>query len=73
MEEASTTSRWKFPSLIDPGEFLDQLETVMRVFEYKDIPDEKKVKLVGLELRQYASTQWANVLSKKAKKGKGKI
>jgi len=27
---------------------------VERVFEYKDIPDDKKVKLVALKLRKYA-------------------
>ena len=39
----------------------------------RDISDEKKVKLIALKLRKYASTWWANVLSKRAKKGKGKI
>jgi len=28
---------------------------VERVFDYKDIPDKKKVKLVALKLRKYAS------------------
>jgi len=52
---------------------LDWLQTVERVFDFKDIPEEKKVKLVALKLRRYASTWWANVVAKRAKKGKGKI
>jgi len=49
------------------------MNTVERVFEYKDIPDDKKVKLVALKLRRYASIWWNNILSKRARKGKGKI
>jgi len=41
-----------------------------RAFDCKDILDEKKVKLMALKLRKYASTWWANVLVKRAKKGK---
>jgi len=62
-----------FEGELDPDEFMDWLQTMERGFDYKDIPDEKKVKLVALKIRKYASTWWANVLSKKAKKGKGKI
>jgi len=46
---------------------------VERIFNFKDIQDEKKEKLMALKLRKYASTWWANVLSKRAKKGKSKI
>ena len=44
-----------------------------RVFEYKDIPDDKKVKLVALKLRKYASIWWANLVATRVRKGKGKI
>ena len=53
--------------------FLDWLSTIERVFEYKDILDYKKVKLVALKLHRYASLWWNNVLSKRARKWKGKI
>ena len=63
----------EFGGKLDPDEFLDWLQTVERVFDFKDIPDEKKVKLVALKLRRYASAWWANVVGKRDKKGKGQI
>jgi len=44
----------EFEGKLDPKEFLDWLHTVERIFEYKDIPNDKKVKLVALRLRKYA-------------------
>jgi len=49
------------------------MNTVERVFEYKDVSDDKKVKLVALKLCKYASIWWSNVVSKRARKGKDKI
>ena len=45
----------EFEGKLDPEEFLDWLHTVERVFEYKDVPDDKKVKLVSLSLGKYES------------------
>jgi len=39
----------EFEGRLDPDEFLEWLQTVKRVFEYKDIPKDKKVKLVALK------------------------
>jgi len=58
---------------MDPDSFLDWLRTVERVFDYKDVPHEKKVKLMALKLRKYASIWWANLVAKRARKGKAKI
>jgi hypothetical protein len=63
----------EFEGQLNPDDFLDWLSTVERVFEYKDIPDDKKVKLVALKVHKYASIWWNNVLSKRARKGKGKV
>jgi len=63
----------EFEGHLDPDLFLDYLRTVERVFDYKDVPEEKKAKLVALKLRKYASIWWANVVAKRAKKGKAKI
>jgi len=52
---------------------LDWLQTAERIFDYKDIPKGKKVKLVALKLQKYASIWWANLVAKRVRKGKGKI
>ena len=63
----------EYEGKLDPEEFLDRLHTVERVFEYKDIPEEKKVKLVALRLRKYASLWWTNLCAKRARERKTKI
>jgi len=45
----------EFEGELDPDEFLGWLQTVERIFEYKDIPEDRKVKLVAVRLRKYAS------------------
>ena len=40
----------EFEGRLDPDEFLGWLQTVERVFEYKDVPEDKKVKLAALKL-----------------------
>lgn len=45
----------EFEGRLDPDEFLEWINTVERVFEYKEVPDNKKVKLVALKLHKYAS------------------
>ena len=55
----------EFEGKLDPEEFLDWRHMVERVFEYKDIPEEKKVKLVALRLRKYASLWWTNLCAKR--------
>ena len=63
----------EFEGQLDPDIFLDWLQMVERVFEYKDILEGKKVKLVALKLRKYASIWWSNVVYKRVRKGKSKI
>ena len=63
----------EFEGWLDPNEFLEWLQTVERVFEYRDVPQDKKVKLVALKIRKYASFWWENVIKKRAKQGKSKI
>jgi len=45
----------EFEGKLDIEEFLDRLHTVECVFKYKDVQEDKKVKLVALRLRKYAS------------------
>ena len=63
----------EFEGQLNLDDFLDWLSTVERAFEYQDIPDDKKVKVIALKLRRYASIWSNNILSKRARKGKGKI
>jgi len=63
----------EFEGKLDPEEFIDWLNTVERVFEYKDIPDDKKVKLVALRLRKYASLWSTNLNAKRLRERKAII
>ena len=63
----------EFEGQLDPEEFLDWLHTVERVFEYKDISDDKKVKIVALRLRKYASLWWTNLNAKRLRERKSNI
>ncbi|VFQ85558.1 unnamed protein product [Cuscuta campestris] len=56
-----------FEGKSDPDEFLEWLETVERVFDFKEVSDEKKVKLVALKFRKYASTWWSNIKTKRSR------
>ena len=63
----------EYEGKLDPEKFLDWLHTVERVFEYKDIPEDKKVKLVALRLHKYASLWWTNLSTKRVRERKSKI
>ncbi|VFQ77859.1 unnamed protein product [Cuscuta campestris] len=62
-----------FESKNDPDEFLEWLETVERVFDFKDVLEDKIVKLVALKLRKYASTWWTNTSTKRRREGKAPV
>ena len=40
-----------FKGKLHPDEFFDWLQTVERVFEYKEILEEKKVKIIAVKLK----------------------
>jgi len=63
----------EFEGKLNPEEFRDWLSTVERVFEYKDVPKDKKVKLVALKLRKYASLWWTNLCANRVRNRKEKI
>ena len=63
----------EFEGKLDPAEFLDWLYAVGRVFEYKDVPDDKKAKLVALRITKYAFVWWTNYSSKQLRERKQKI
>ena len=51
--------------------FLDWLYTVDRVFDYKELSDERKVKLVAIKLKGSSSLWWENLKKRKGSTGKG--
>jgi len=63
----------EFKGRLDPDEFLEWLQVVERAFEFKEIPEDKKVKLVALKLRSFASLWWTSLLAKRVRQGKRKI
>jgi len=63
----------EYEGKLDPEEFLDWLHMMERVFEYKDVPEDRKVKLVALRLRKYASLWWTNLCAKRVRERKTKI
>lgn len=63
----------EFQGRLQPEEFLDWLSAVEKFFEYKEIPEIQKVKLVATRLRGYASSWWDKVQEMRLRKGKPKI
>jgi len=63
----------EFEGKLAPYEFFEWLQTVERILEYKDIPEDWKVKLVALRLRKYASLWWINLNAKRTRERKSKI
>ncbi|KAM2928344.1 hypothetical protein COP2_035599 [Malus domestica] len=48
--------------------FIDYLNTVERVFDYKEVPDHRKVKIVAIKLTKYASAWWDKMKRERRKK-----
>jgi retrotransposon gag protein len=63
----------EFEGRLDGDEFLEWLRTVERTFDYKNTDEDRKVKIVALKLRKYASTWWASKCAKREREGKDKI
>ena len=63
----------EFKGKIKPEEYIDWLNTVERVFDYKEILDHRKVKIVAIKLKTYASAWWEQLKIRREKVGKIKI
>ena len=63
----------EFEGRIQGDEFIDWLNTVERVFDYKDVSDGQKVKLVAIKLKKHASIWWEQLKNQRACEGKRKI
>nr|GFD29162.1 reverse transcriptase [Tanacetum cinerariifolium] len=58
---------------IQPDEFIDWLNTVKRIFDYQDVPEDVKVKIVAIKLKRHASVWWEQLKLRRARENKYKI
>jgi len=63
----------EFEGRLDPDEFLEWINTAERVFKYKEVPDDKKVKLIALKLCEMLPFGGEMLLLKGLEKGRGKL
>ncbi|GJZ21204.1 RNA-directed DNA polymerase, eukaryota, reverse transcriptase zinc-binding domain protein [Tanacetum coccineum] len=47
-----------FEGKIQPDEFIDWLNTVEQIFDYQDVLEDVKVKIVAIKLKKHASVWW---------------
>jgi len=62
-----------FEGNLQPDDFLDWLQNVEHVFEYKEVPEEQKVKIIAAKLKKQALIWWENLKRKHKCEGKSKI
>ncbi|PKI67470.1 hypothetical protein CRG98_012054 [Punica granatum] len=62
-----------FEGHLNLEDFIVWLATVDRVFDYKSILEDKKVKLVAIKLKKHASIWWENLMRRRACEGKRRI
>ncbi|KAI4320315.1 hypothetical protein MLD38_033811 [Melastoma candidum] len=75
-ERRASTMRVQIPEFegnLDPNEFIDWMHTVERIFDYEDVPEDRKVKLAALKLKKYASLWWENTNQQRRREGRDKI
>uniref|UniRef100_A0A2N9IU50 Uncharacterized protein n=1 Tax=Fagus sylvatica TaxID=28930 RepID=A0A2N9IU50_FAGSY len=80
--ESKYEQKWKGSVKIDvpefsdgliPDDLIDWINHVECVFEYHDIPNHKKVKIVGTKLKGRASAWWEQIQTQRVRFGKKKI
>ncbi|KAJ0977916.1 hypothetical protein J5N97_013390 [Dioscorea zingiberensis] len=63
----------EFTGTLHAEVFIDWLNEVERIFEYKEVPDRLKVKLVAIKLKGRASAWWEQLRRSRDRQGKPKI
>lgn len=63
----------EFSGSLQVEEFVDWLNTVERIFEFKEVPENMKVKLVAIKLKGRVSAWWEQLKLKRERRGKSKI
>jgi len=61
-----------FKGELQSDEFVDWLQVIEHVFEYKEIPEEHKVKIVEVKLKKRALIWWENLKRTRKCEGKSK-
>ena len=51
----------KFEEKMQLDDFIDWLTTVKRIFDFKDVLENRKVKIVAIKLRKHASIWWEHL------------
>ncbi|XP_056177355.1 uncharacterized protein LOC130140847 [Syzygium oleosum] len=60
----------EFEGKMQPEEFMDWLHAVEKIFNYKEIPTDRKVKLVAIKLKKHASIWWKHLKKQRACEGR---
>ncbi|XP_062155188.1 uncharacterized protein LOC133863244 [Alnus glutinosa] len=63
----------EFEGRMQPDEFIDWLNTIEQIFDYKDVLDHNKVKLVAIKLRKHASIWWKHLKRQRERERKSRI
>ena len=58
-----------FDGSLDPDKYLDWVQRVERIFEYKEYDDRRKFKVAILKLTKYASLWYENLKAKRKREG----
>ena len=63
----------EFYSCLNHEEFVDWLNQVERIFDFHEVPDSKKVKLISIKLWRRASAWWEQLQVQRVRRGKRMI
>ena len=63
----------EFTGSLQAERFIDWLNELERIFEYKEVSDRDKVKLVAIKLKGRASAWWEQLKPSRERQGKAKI
>ncbi|KAG5235487.1 CCCH-type zinc finger family protein [Salix suchowensis] len=63
----------EFAGTLQAEGFIDWIDEVERIFDYKEVPEQIKVKLVAIKLKGRASTWWEQLCRSRHRQGKSKI
>lgn len=63
----------EFEGKMQPEEFMDWLNIVERIFDYKDVAEDHRVKLVAIKLKKHASIWWEHLNKQRFREGKRRI